>query len=59
MDRKMNNPSWCCEKIQELIEDYKYQIATLSERCYSLDTKIAVRNQLETVISNLENILYN
>ena len=23
MDRKMNNLSWCCEKIQELIEKYK------------------------------------
>lgn len=36
MDRKMNNPSWCCEKIQELIEEYKNK----AENLYGVEHEI-------------------
>ncbi len=58
MDGKRNNPSWCCDKIEELIEEYKDRQNTLDKYGYSLDTKVAIRNELETVISDLERILY-
>ena len=49
-DRKMNNSAWCCEKIQEKIEDYK---ASLKE---TKDPE--VKRQLEIVVDDLEEILY-
>lgn len=49
-DRKMNNPSWCCEKIQEKIEDYKISIKETQDP--------EVKRQLEIVIDDLEEILY-
>lgn len=58
MNRKMNNPSWCCEKIQEKIEEYRYKLNTLDRYGYSLDAKIAIRNEIESAISDLERILY-
>lgn len=58
MDRKRNNPSWCCDKIEEKIEEYKYKLSTLDKYGYSLDVKIAIRNELEAIIGDLERILY-
>lgn len=57
-DRKMNNPSCCCEKIQEKIEEYKYKLNTLDKYGYSLDAKIAIRNEIESIANDLEKILY-
>lgn len=48
--RKTNNPSWCIERIQEKIEDYKISC----KETYNED----VRMQLEIVIDDLETILY-
>lgn len=50
MKRKTNNPSWCIEKIQEKIEDYKVSIKETSDE--------EVRRQLEIIVSDLEEILY-
>ncbi len=58
MNGRRNNPSWCCDKLEELIEEYKDRQNTLDKYGYSLDTKVAIRNELETVISDLEIILY-
>lgn len=45
-----NNPSWCCDKIEELIEDYKISaMETENEE---------VKRQLQITIEDLENILY-
>lgn len=49
-NRKMNNPSWCCEKIQEKIEDYKVSIKETKDP--------EVKRQLEIVVDDLEEILY-
>ena len=51
MERKTNNPSWCIERIQEKIEDYKTSVRE------TLDPD--VRRQLEIIIDDLEEILYN
>ena len=58
MDGKRNNPSWCCDKIEEKIDEYKYKLNTLDKYGYSLDVKIAIRNELEAIIGDLERILY-
>ena len=58
MDRKRNNPSWCCDKIEEKIDEYKYKLRTLDKYGYSLDAKIAIRSELEAIIGDLEIILY-
>ncbi len=58
MNGKRNNPSWCCDKLEELIEEYKDRQNTLDKYGYSLEAKVAIRNELETVISDLERILY-
>jgi len=58
MNGKINNPFWCCDKIEELIQEYKCRQNTLDKYGYSLDTKVAIRNELETVIGDLERILY-
>ena len=51
MERKTNNPSWCVERIQEKIEDYKKSAKE------TFDPE--VRRQLEIIIDDLEEILYN
>lgn len=51
MERKTNNPSWCIERIQEKIEDYKKSV----KETYNDD----VRMQLEIIIEDLEEILYS
>ncbi len=50
MDRKINNPSWCIERIQEKIEDYKMSVKETEDP--------EVCNQLEIIIEDLEEILY-
>ncbi len=51
MERKTNNPSWCIERIQEKIEDYKVSVRETTDS--------DVRRQLEIIIDDLEDILYN
>lgn len=51
MERKTNNPSWCIERIQEKIEDYKVNVRETTDS--------NVRRQLEIIIDDLEDILYN
>lgn len=48
--RKTNNPSWCIERIQEKIEDYKISCKEIPDE--------EIRRQLEIVIDDLETILY-
>lgn len=50
LERKTNNPSWCIDKIQEKIEDYKVNINETTDE--------EVRRQLEIIVSDLEEILY-
>ncbi|MCB5503407.1 hypothetical protein LIP66_01955 [Coprococcus eutactus] len=50
MDRKRNNPTWCCDQIEEKINDYKSSLAEIKEE--------EVKRQLEIVIDDLETILY-
>lgn len=51
MERKTNNPSWCIDRIKEKIEDYKISM----NETINPD----VRRQLEIIIDDLEEILYN
>lgn len=48
-DRKMNNPSWCCEKIQELIKKYQNK----ADNTYSVEHEVYI-----DIIDDLEEILY-
>ena len=32
MDRKRNNPTWCCDQIEEKIKDYKIKTKYLSKQ---------------------------
>lgn len=48
---KRNNPSWCCDKIEEKIEDYKLSVKETTDE--------NVRRQLEIIIEDLESILYD
>lgn len=50
MDGKRNNPSWCCDQIEEKIKEYKISLQQ--------STNEDVRKCLETIIEDLENILY-
>lgn len=50
MDRKLNNPMWCCEQIEEKIKDYKLSLTETDND--------EVRTQLEIIIDDLEEILY-
>lgn len=49
MDRKRNNPTWCCDQIEEKIKDYKLSLTEIKEE---------VKRQMEIVIDDLESILY-
>ena len=31
MERKGNNPTWCCNQIEEKIKDYKISLAEIKE----------------------------
>lgn len=55
---KRNNSSYCCDKIEELIKSYEYKMKNLDEYGLTLEAKISVRSQLEQVINDLRNILY-
>lgn len=50
MERKRNNPAWCCDQIEEKIKDYKLSLTEIDDD--------EVRIQLEIVIDDLETILY-
>lgn len=50
MERKRNNPSWCCDQIEEKIKDYKISLTETEDE--------EVKRQLEIVIDDLETILY-
>lgn len=45
----MNNPSWCCEKIQELIKEYQNK----ADSTYGVDHEVYI-----DIIDDLEEILY-
>lgn len=49
MDKKRNNPTWCCDQIEEKIKDYKLSLTEIKEE---------VKRQMEIVIDDLESILY-
>lgn len=49
MDRKRNNPTWCCDQIEEKIKDYKISLTEIKEE---------VKRHMEIVINDLESILY-
>lgn len=49
MERKRNNPTWCCDQIEEKIKDYKISLTEIKEEA---------KKQLEIVINDLETILY-
>lgn len=42
MERKRNNPTWCCDRIEEKIKDYKISLTEIKEE--------EVKRQLEIVI---------
>lgn len=50
MESKRNNPTWCCDQIEEKINDYKISLTEIK--------KEEVKRQLEIVIDDLESILY-
>lgn len=50
MDRKRNNPTWCCDQIEEKIKDYKISLTKIKGE--------EVKRQMEIVINDLETILY-
>ena len=51
MARKRNNPTWCCDQIEEKIKDYKLSLTEIREE--------EVKRQIEIVIDDLESILYS
>lgn len=50
MDKKRNNPTWCCDQIEEKIKDYKISLTEIKEE--------EVKRQMEIMIDDLESILY-
>lgn len=50
MEKKRNNASWCCDRIEEKIEDYKISIKETKDE--------EIRRQLEIIVDDLETILY-
>lgn len=57
-DRKRNNASWCCDQIEEKIEDYKVSLIEFDKLDIPDEAKKKVKRQLEIVIDDLETILY-
>lgn len=51
MDGKRNNPSWCCDKIEELIEEYEKK----SRDTYDSEGAYLIYEQ---IIEDLKRILY-
>ena len=51
MNKERNNPSWCCDQIEELIKNYKISIQKTDNQ--------DIKRQLEKVVNDLENILYS
>lgn len=51
MDRKRNNPSWCCDKIEELLLEYKNKQRDSHDDPAEYET-------YKEVIEDLEKILY-
>ena len=51
MNKERNNSSWCCDKIEELIKNYKIRIQKTDNQ--------DIKRQLEIVVNDLENILYS
>lgn len=47
---KRNNPSWCCDRIEEKIQYYKLSAKETTDE--------NVKRQLETIIEDLESILH-
>ena len=60
MDRKRNNPTWCCDQIEEKIKDYKISLTEIKEE--EVNKKLAeivprqqqIREELEEIIKELE-----
>ena len=50
MERKRNNSTWCCDRIEEKIKDYKDSLAGIENE--------AVKIHLKVIIDDLEKILY-
>ncbi|WP_180272668.1 hypothetical protein [Konateibacter massiliensis] len=50
MKVKRNNPEWCCQQIEDKIQDYKISITETENE--------DVRRQLEIIVEDLEEILY-
>jgi hypothetical protein len=50
MNKTRNDPSWCCDQIEEKIKDYKLSLTETTDE--------EVKRQLEIIIDDLEEILY-
>lgn len=50
-DKKRNNASWCCDKIEELLKEYEQR----RDASYDIEGECRV---YDTVIEELEEILY-
>ena len=60
-DRKRNNDSWCCDRIEELILEKKKEIEELNEEADSLGGEqeiIGMVYGIMEVVEELEEILY-
>lgn len=58
MEKKRNNSSWCCDRLEDKITDYKVSLTEIDMLPMSDEAKIEVKRQLEIVIEDLEDILY-
>lgn len=50
-DKKRNNASWCCDRIEELLKEYEQR----RDASYDIEGEYRV---YDTVIEELEEILY-
>lgn len=60
-DKKRNNASWCCDKIEELILEKKKEIEELNKEADSLGGEQEIIGRvygIMEVIDELEEILY-
>ena len=57
---RVNNASWCCEKIEEKLKEWKIEIEkSRNTRHYEDDTfESGRRIGMEEIISDIEDILY-